>query len=117
MPIFFHSTVMPKDPIGFSIWLQEHYLEHQQFVGLFQAQAVPIFIPDYNFALWDDDKKVVASWLEAHQTAHLALRNFTGVSGVDLSDVDFSQDDQFLGWMDDHASEHSDLRRALGILT
>ena len=109
--------MLPNDPAGFSIWLQEHYLEHAQFVRLFQAQTPTVFIPDFNFALWADDKPVMAAWLEAHQTAHLALRNFTGVAGVDLSDVDFSQVDQFQDWMDTHASEHSDLRRALGILT
>lgn len=117
MPIFFHDISLPRDPAGFSIWLQEHYLEHVQFVRLFQGQTPVIFIPDYNFALWGDDPKVVSSWLEAHQTAHQALRTNTGVGGIDLADVDLTQDDQWFDWMDDHASEHSDLRTALGILT
>jgi hypothetical protein len=45
------------------------------------------------------------------------LRNFTGVSGIDLSDVDLTQEDQWYSWMDSHASEHADIRSALGILT
>jgi hypothetical protein len=116
MAIFFHSTLLPKDPIGFSIWLQEHYLEHAQFVQIFQQQTPPIFVPDYNFALWSDDKKVTSAWLESHQAAHQSLRDHTGVSGIDLSDVDLSQDDQFVDWVDSHAAEHADLRRAMGII-
>jgi hypothetical protein len=117
MPLFFHSTVLPHDPAGFAIWLQEHYLEHAQFVRLFQSQTTPIFIPDYNFALWSDDKKVTSAWLESHQTAHQALRTYTGVSGIDLADVDLTKDDQWFEWMDDHAAEHTDIRHALGIFT
>jgi hypothetical protein len=112
-----HDILLPQDPAGFSIWLQEHYLEHVQFVRLFQSQTPHVFIPDYNFALWADDKQTMAAWLEAHQVTHLALRNFTGVSGIDLSDVDLTQEDQWYSWMDSHASEHADIRSALGILT
>jgi glycogen debranching enzyme len=115
MPIFFHSTVLPKDPAGFSIWLNEHYLEHAQFVRIFQTQTTPLFIPDYNFALWDDDKKIISAWLESHEATHRALRTYTGVGGIDLADVDLTQEDQFYSWMDDHADEHSLIRRALGI--
>lgn len=115
MAIFIYPTLLPRDPPAFSIWLQQHYLEHQQFVRVFQSQTVPIFIPDYNFALWDDDKKIVGSWLEAHQTAHLALREFTGVSGINLADVDLTKVDQWFSWMDDHATEHASIRAALGI--
>jgi glycogen debranching enzyme len=117
MPIFFHSTVLPHDATGFSIWLQEHYLEHAQFVQIFQAKTpTPIFIPDYNFALWGDDKKVMSAWLESHQATHQSLRDFTGVSGIDLSDVDLTQDDQFFDWMDSHAAEHADIRAVLRII-
>jgi hypothetical protein len=115
MAIFIYPTLMPNDPAGFSVWLQQHYLEHQQFVRIFQVQTHPIFIPDYNFALWDDDKKIVGSWLEAHQATHLQLRAFTGVDGINLADVDLSKQDQWFSWMDDHASEHAAIRAALGI--
>lgn len=117
MPVFIHDIVLPRDPAGFSIWLQEHYLEHVQFVQIFQSQTPPVFIPDYNFAIWGDDKKTIATWLEAHETSHEQLRTFTGVGGIDLADVDLTQDDQWFDWMDTHAAEHSDIRAALGILT
>ena len=115
MAIFVYETLLPRDPAGFSIWLMQHYLEHAQFVQIFQQQTTPIFIPDYNFALWDDDKNVVGSWLQAHQRTHQSLRDFTGVSGINLADVDLTQDDQWYTWMDDHAAEHRDIRSALGI--
>ena len=50
-------------------------------------------------------------------TAHQALRAFTGVSGIDLANVDLSKEDQWFEWMDDHRAEHADLRAALGIRT
>jgi len=116
MPLFFHDIVLPKDTTGFSIWLQEHYLEHQQFVSIFQGRSPVIFIPDYNFALWGDDRKVIAAWLEAHEATHQALRTQTNVSGIDLADVDLSKEDEWFSWMDSHASEHADIRSALGII-
>jgi len=115
MPVFFHDLVLPNDLAGFSIWLQEHYLEHAQFVSIFQAQTVPVFIPDYNFALWDPEKKIVSAWLESHQATHQSLRDHTGVEGIDLADVDLSKPDQWFAWMDDHRAEHADLRRALSL--
>jgi hypothetical protein len=116
MAIFVHSIVLPHDPAGFSIWLFEHYLEHAQFVQLFQSQSTPVFIPDYNFALWGDDKKVMSAWLTSHQSAHQALRDHTGVSGIDLSDVDLEKEDEWFEWHDSHAAEHADLRAALRII-
>ena len=117
MAIFFHDLVQPNDTAGWSIWLMEHYLEHRQFVGIFQSQTVPVFVPDYNFGLWGDDKKIISAWLESHQAVHQSLRDHTGVTGIDLADVDLSQTDQFFAWLDDHRAEHRDLRRALGITT
>jgi|SoimicMinimDraft_4_1059732.scaffolds.fasta_scaffold78566_2 hypothetical protein len=113
--IFFHDVCLPRDPAGFSIWLNEHWLEHEQFVRIFQTQTTPLFVPEYNFGLWDDDKKVISAWLESHEATHRVLRTFTGVGGIDLADVDLTQEDQFFSWQDDHAEEHSLIRRALGI--
>ena len=115
MPIFVHDIVLPNDLAGFSIWLNEHYLEHKQFVTIFQSQTVPVFISDYDLGVWGSDKKVISAWLESHQAVHQALRDHTGVTGIDLADVDLSKTDQWFAWMDDHRAEHRDLRRALGI--
>jgi hypothetical protein len=115
MPIFVYTTLLPNDPAAFSIWLQQHYLEHRQFVETFQGLTPIVYIPDYNFALWGEERKVVTSWLEAHQATHEQLRLQTGVEGIDLADVDLSKEDQFFVWMDSHAEEHALLRTALGI--
>ncbi len=108
--------MLPKDPAGFSIWLQEHQLEHQQFVQIFQTKTAHVFIPEYNFALWGDEKAQISAWLEAHQATHEQLRFQTGVSGIDLADVDLTQEDQWFTWMDSHADEHALIRATLGIL-
>lgn len=115
MSIFFHDICLPHDATGFSIWLQEHYLEHAQFVRIFQSQTPVVFISDYNFALWDPDQKVISAWLESHEATHQQLRTFSGVGGINLADVDLTKSDQWSDWMDTHADEHSLIRSALGI--
>jgi hypothetical protein len=117
--------VLPKDPAGFSVWLQEHYLEHVQFVTIFQSFTPPVFIPDYNFAKFDlgeadEDVRLlkarISAWLEAHQATHQQLRTRTGVSGIDLADVDLTKEDEWFIWMDTHADEHAQIRSTLGIV-
>jgi hypothetical protein len=115
MPIFFHNVVFPDDPTGFGVWLNEHYLEHLQMVALGLKQSPPRFIPDYAILSWSDEKAIVKQWLDAHQQIHNALRDWTGVQGIDLSSVDLSDDDEWFAWMDDHAQEHVLLEQALGL--
>ena len=117
MPIFFHDTVLPKDPDGFSIWRLEHYLEHRQFIQLGQAATPPFSIPDYDISTIDfHDATLLANWMSVHATIHDALRQFSKVdSAIDLADGDLHDDEFWFQWMDNHASEHRAIRQALGV--
>lgn len=117
MPIFFHDTFLFGDQAAFGLYRQEHWLEHIQFVQIGQAQATPILIPDYDFTSWSDDRGFVRNWLVTHESLHETLRGITGVSGVNLADVDFSKEAEFYTWLDAHRTEHAALRAAFGITT
>jgi len=117
MAIFFHDTVLPKDPDGFSIWRMEHYLEHRQFIELGQAASPPFVIPDYDIStIVFDDPNLLTQWMGYHASIHDALRQFSKVdSAIDLSEGDLNNDEFWFVWMDNHASEHRAIRQALNL--
>lgn len=117
MAVFSPDRVLYGDTIGFGNWLLGHYHEHQQFVTIGLATAVPRqAIPDYDFLGWNEASDVGRRmWLDTHQKVHEALRFMTGVQGFDLSAVDFDDDVAFGLWMEAHAEEHRLIRRALGL--
>ena len=116
MPRFFHDIYLFGDPIGASIWRREHQDEHTQFVQTFLAQTPPLDVTDYDLDSWEDNQRFVAYWLTAHESVHEELRSFTGVSGVNLADVNLFKIDEFYEWIDVHRAEHVLIRQALGIL-
>jgi hypothetical protein len=106
--IFFRpDTVLPNDPAGFGLWLIGHYLEHKQFITSALTLTPPQTIPDYAIQSWNDDPAAVASWLNAHEQIHVALRAVSNITGIDLSAVDLTDEDEFFEWMDDHRTEHA----------
>jgi hypothetical protein len=116
VPIFFHDTVLPRDPDGFSIWQLEHWLEHKQFIATAIAKSPPVTIPDYDLSIINPEPTAREVWLGTHSTIHDALRSMTNItSNLDLSQVDFDKDDQWFQWMDDHANEHRAIRAALNL--
>ena len=116
MTVFFRpDTVLPGDPAGFGTWLLGHYLEHKLFITSALALTVPVNIPDYAIQSWDDDPNAVATWLNVHEQIHSALRTTANVTGIDLSAVDFTDNDEFFEWMEDHRLEHSLFRQFFGI--
>jgi hypothetical protein len=116
MPLFLPDQVLPHDPAGFGRWLTGHSLEHTQMSQLVGTVGTPIAnIPLYDILSWSDDPARVVFWLNIHQQIHQALRDQSGVTGIDLSLVDFNDDDDFLVWQLDHSVEHKQLRFAYGL--
>lgn len=106
---------LPKDPAGFGMWLNGHYREHLQLAQACLALTPSIVVPNYDILGWKDEPALVQQWLVSHESMHETLRAACNVTGADLSLVDFSKDDEFLDWMDDHAQEHQNFRSVLGI--
>ena len=117
MPIFFHDQFLFGDDAAFGQYRQEHWLEHVQFVQIAQQQATPILIPDYDLTSWQNDQRFERFWLTTHESVHERLRQITGVGGVNLADVDLSNEGEFYTWIDAHRDEHAALRKAFGITT
>lgn len=115
MPIFFHDICLFGDEAGFAQYRQEHWYEHIQFVQI--AQSHLKLIPDYDLTSWDNTKEFARDWLTTHETVHENLRFLTGVSGVNLADVDLSNESEWYQWLDAHRVEHAALRTAFGITT
>jgi hypothetical protein len=117
MPIFFHDQFLFGDLEGFAQYREEHWLEHVQMVQIAQAHSPAILIPGYDLTSWDDQEAFVRRWLTTHEDVHASLRFATGVSGVNLADVDLSKEEEFYTWIDQHRFEHAALRTAFGITT
>ena len=113
---FSPDIVQFGDTIGWGTWLDGHYREHQQFIDIGFASTPVVFIPDYDLLSFTwNDRRAVEDWLNVHQTVHEALRNSTGVQGIDLSVVDLENPAYFALWLDTHAQEHAQIRQVLGI--
>lgn len=116
MTIFFQpDEVLAHDPPGFGRWLLGHYLEHKLFITQALTLTPAVQIPDYDILRFDDDPGLTWSWLNAHSLIHTALRAPVGVTGIDLSEVDFSNAEQFDLWQEVHRTEHATLRPLYGI--
>jgi hypothetical protein len=116
MPIFFHDICLFGDEAGFAVYRQEHAYEHVQFVQIGQKSGPPPkLIADYDLSSWDNTKEFARNWLTTHENVHDTLRQITGVSGINLADVDLSKPDEWYEWLDAHRSEHAALRQAFGI--
>lgn len=118
MPLFFHDQFLFGDQPAFAQYRQEHWYEHVQFVQIAQKHApTPISVPDYDLTSWQNTTDFARIWLDTHENVHAILRGITGVSGVNLADVNFGNEAEFYQWIDAHRNEHVALRQAFGITT
>lgn len=116
MTVNFQPDVcLPKDPAGFGLWRTGHYYEHLVLAQKAAALAKPVSVPDFDIFSWRDEPEFVQQWLVSHEAIHSQLRVGANLTGIDFSLVDFSNPQQFLEWMDDHAQEHIALRSIYGI--
>ncbi len=116
MPQFAPDQVTFKDLPGYGAWDIGHGREHSQFVATLTQQTPPVQISDYPllaFLTAGDARRVM---LESHGEAHEALRNATGVTGVDLTQFNLDEASDFYTWLGYHAQEHAAIRAALGIV-
>ena len=115
MGFFVPDVVLFGDPAGFGRWLTSHFLEHKQFITSALALTTPVTVPDYDLLAYSDEPRLTRFWLDAHALVHNTLRSATGVTGIDLQEVDFTKADQFEIWLSDHALEHAQIRAVFKI--
>jgi len=117
VPLFFHTDLLFGDQEAWGTYLQEHGYEHRQFVQLGQLGTPGFLIPDYDLFSWEDSTVYARNWLTTHESVHEVIRGITGVSGINLADVNLANESEFYTWLDAHKQEHISIRQALGITT
>lgn len=116
MPQFQPDQVTFKDGAGYGAWDIGHGREHIQFVQTLAGQFPAILLPDFDLlALLSagDSKKSI---IQSHANAHELLRGALGVTGIDLTEVNLDDENDFYSWLGYHADEHAQIRQILGIV-
>ena len=97
-------------------WDTSHYREHIQFVQVLAAEATPIIMDNYDLSALLTAGSARSSVLQSHSDAHNLLRQIAGVTGVDYTEFNLDQERDFYDFLGYHATEHAQIRQALGIV-
>lgn len=113
--IFIHTDFIPGDEEGFGLWRSEHYYDHVALNLGARNLSSPVVVPEYDIASWDTGEDQRRLWLSGHYDMHLALRAATGISGIDLTQVNWNDPEELFSWLENHAVEHLILDQAFSI--
>jgi hypothetical protein len=94
------------------VWSFSHAANHLD-INRFILRRTGAVMP--SFVLDPFDPNDPASWLELHQVMHQQQNAILGISGYDLSDVDWGDPASLGAWISQHAIEHSQANQILGI--
>jgi len=104
----------PLDPHGLSRWTFSNDSNHRDIIqSIAKLNNTTILLPIYQLypvALYD-----VKNWLQRHQQMHNDMNAVLNLGGSDLSDLNFQDKEQLIGWVELHFSEHYAACNALGI--
>lgn len=96
------------------VWSFNHLDHHRLIVNeIFTKFGVvlPVFILD---PMPDPKDPAFGVWAYAHQTAHTDFETLLGISGNDLTTVDFDQPDQVADWIRLNFDAHNNAQLILG---
>jgi hypothetical protein len=79
--------------------------------------SFPIIIPEFPIMnlLSQGGDVVVKFWLNMHEQWHEQVRPFANVESIDLSEVDFNNQQSWYVWLDTHNQEHALIDTAFGL--
>ncbi len=115
MPQFQPDQVTFGDLPGYGGWDMGHAREHLQFVQVLSQRVPTVLIPNFDFLAFLTAGQARRSMVESHAQSHTLLRAALGITGTDLSTVNFDDQGSFYDWLGYHASEHAVMRQSLGI--
>ncbi len=116
MPQFSPDQVTFNDVVGYGWWDVGHARGHTQYVQVLAQQTPAVLIADFNLLNLLTAGNARKSQMESHMQAHNLLRQITGVSGVDYSQFNLDDENDFYNFMGYHATEEATIRQALGIV-
>ena len=87
-------------------WSFAHAAHHRD-VNRILYQIFKVVLPEYVLDPFNPkDQDNFQNWLYQHQNIHQATDAILGVSGFDLTDVDWSKDNERAGWIYLNSNEH-----------
>jgi hypothetical protein len=115
MPQFAPDQCSFGDVAGYGAWDISHGREHIQFIQGLAALTPLVVLPDRDLLGLLTAGSARSSQVQSHYTQHQLLRQALGVDGIDLSQVNLDDPNDFYSWLGYHAQEHVQLRAALGL--
>ena len=103
------------DAAGNGEWLLGHFRNHLQYNAKLAARTPPVLLPEFPILAVEGGKIGRKSWLDSHADWHNLLRPLAGATGIDLSVVDFDNENEFYQWVDAHRAEHQFLDVVFGV--
>lgn len=103
---------IPVSPEQLAQWSFVNAAAHADIVRLiFQISGKQLD----QFVLDPFDPQDAGTWLYQHQIMHQQMDAVLGISGYDLTDVDFTNQGILAGWIASHAVEHVQAANILGV--
>ena len=93
-------------------WSAVHAIHHRDIIAAIY-NLTKIALPE--FILDPIDPNDTGNWENNHQIMHTQMDPILGISGFDLSQVDWSNQNLIAGWIFLNASEHAQAANTLGI--
>lgn len=93
----------PMTEQEFSVWSAAHQSMHRDIARVVFEQAGTRLD---EFVLDPFDPADMAAWLETHQIMHQQMDAALGISGFDLSEVEWRDRSQLTLWLRLHGDEH-----------
>lgn len=94
------------------VWATNHATHHVD-INRSLYQLTGINLPDFILDPIDPDNTGV--WEAQHQIEHDNMDAILGITGFDLSEVDFKKTEYLTGWIQLNLSEHYQAANVLGI--
>lgn len=101
-----------SDPRSFAEFSFSNMDRHRDVIFAIGSQRqinLPLYVLD-PIPLYD-----ISSWLYTHQAAHNDINDVLSVEGVDLTAIDFRDQEQVASWIRLHVNEHQQWDQILGL--
>lgn len=102
---------VPADQEGWSQFSFSNQDQHHQIAAALSAKGPRV----QDYLLDPIPMNDLATWARVHQQSHSDFTGALGITGSDLTDVDFTQPDQVSSWIRLHFEEHIQAANLLNI--
>lgn len=109
------NTVVFGDEAGLGAWLVGHYRQHLAYNSFLASKSPPVVIATHDILTVIGGQLGQRFWLDEHEKWHEAVRPLANVTGINLSEVDLSNQAAFYQWIDVHNQEHAAIDVAFGL--